>query len=107
MDPEQQKEFVTIMDEVGRTRMPFGRFGPKAFPPQGVPLYDLPYEYLSWFARKGFPERRLGELLRFVYLAKLDGADAMFDVFRTKGRTSLRKPRRTNWTFNPDDSAES
>ena len=106
MDPDQQDEFINIMDEIGRTHMPYGKFGPKEFPPHGVPLYDLPYEYLAWFARKGFPERRLGELMRYVYLAKLDGADAMFDVFRTDGKTSLKKPRRKNWTFSPGESSE-
>ncbi len=99
MDPELEDAFINTMDAIGRTRMPFGKFGPEQFPPDGVPLYDLPYEYLAWFARKGFPAGRLGELLRFVYLAKLDGADAMFDVFRVKGRTSLRRPRQTGWAF--------
>ena len=29
--------------------MPFGKYGPLHFPPRGVPLYDLPVEYLAWF----------------------------------------------------------
>ena len=103
MNAEQEEEFVDLMDAVGRTHMPFGKFGPGQFPPVGVPLYDLPYEYLAWFARKGFPKGRLGELMRFIYLAKQDGAGAMFDVFRVAGRTQLRKTRQKDWNF---DGAE-
>ena len=33
--------------EIEKTRMPFGKFGPKSFPPAGVPIYDLPAEYLG------------------------------------------------------------
>ncbi len=82
-------------------RMPFGKFGPKHFPPSGIPICDLPYEYLAYFSRKGFPRGRLGELLEIIYLAKRDGADAVFDPLRTRngGRASLRKPRRRHWGF--------
>ena len=94
--------------EVAVTRMPFGRFGPASYPPDGVPLYDLPYEYLAYFARKGFPDGRLGELMKVVFDIKRDGADAMFDALRSRAgrRTILRRQRRTRWTFN-DESRES
>jgi len=76
--------------------MPFGKFGPAHFPPRGIPIYDLPLEYLGWFARKGFPRGRLGELLRIVHQMKVDGADCAFDAMRERagGKTSLRTPRR-------------
>ena len=49
---------------IEKTCMPFGKFGPKFHAPNGVPIYDLPAEYLMWFANKaGFPKGRLGELL--------------------------------------------
>jgi len=72
--------------------MPFGKFGPAHFPPRGVPLFDLPVEYLEWFAKKGFPQGRLGELLRIVHQLKVDGCDEIFDETRRQrgGRTSLR-----------------
>jgi uncharacterized protein (DUF3820 family) len=82
------------MEAIGRMRMPYGKFGPSHFPPDGVPIYDLPAEYLSWFATKaGWPKGRLGGLLQMVYQMKVDGADAVFDVFRRRagGRTKLRK----------------
>jgi uncharacterized protein (DUF3820 family) len=79
--------------EIGQTFMPFGKFGPEKFPPRGVPLYDLPVEYLHWFAQHGFPIGRLGELLRIVHQLKVDGCDEVFDAFRRArgGRTLLRQ----------------
>jgi len=78
--------------EIEKTRMPFGRYGP-ANHPDGVPIYDLPAEYLSYFAKVGWPKSRLGELLRIVYQMKVDGADCAFDLMRKRagGRTQLRK----------------
>jgi uncharacterized protein (DUF3820 family) len=106
MNPAGQDELARTLGEIARTHMPFGKYGPKEYPPRGVPIYDLPYEYLAWFARKGaFPKGRLGELLEFVYLAKRDGADAVFDPVRKirGGRTSLRSERQTNWSFEDDE----
>ncbi|HEX8371284.1 MAG TPA: DUF3820 family protein [Chthoniobacterales bacterium] len=80
------------LSEIIGGRMPFGKFGPKFFPPVGVPLYDLPVEYLEWFSKKGFPKGRLGELLKIVHQLKVEGCDEIFDATRRKrgGRTSLR-----------------
>src|SRR4051812_2545564 len=87
------------LGEIEQTRMPFGRFGPKSFPPLGTPIYDLPVEYLGWFERKaGWPRGRLGELLRMVYQMKADGSDLAFDPMRRRagGKAPLRpsKPPR-------------
>jgi uncharacterized protein (DUF3820 family) len=81
--------------DIARMHMPFGKYGPHHFPPKGVPLYDLPLEYLTWFARRGFPNGRLGELLRILHQLKTDGCDEVFDEFRRKrgGRTSLREKK--------------
>ena len=89
------------LEEIGRTFMPFGKYGPQHFPPKGVPIYDVPAEYLGWFANKaGFPKGRLGELLRMVHQMKADGSDIVFDVFRKRnGRTDLKPPKRKTWTF--------
>lgn len=90
------------LEEIGRTFMPFGKFGPAHFPPEGAPIYDIPAEYLGWFAnRAGFPKGRLGELLRMVYQMKVDGSDVVFDPFRRKngGRTELRPEKRKSWDF--------
>lgn len=86
---------ATDLAEIASGYMPFGKFGPDHFPPRGVPLYDLPVEYLNWFAHKGFPQGRLGELLRIIHQLKVDGCDEVFDRFRKArgGRTSLREKR--------------
>lgn len=87
--------------EIAQTRMPFGKFGPANFPPRGVPIYDLPVEYLGWFAKTGFPKGRLGVLLRMIYQMKADGADCAFDPARAAagGRHPLRHPRRKKFEF--------
>ena len=99
IDPE---EFADTMAEIGRTRMPFGKYGPKGYPPFGVPIYDLPFEYLQWFTHKGgFPSGRLGELLDLLYHIKKDGSDEVFAPFRMKagGRTRLRKKKPREYRF--------
>lgn len=87
--------------EIGRTFMPFGKYGPQHFPPSGVPIYDIPAEYLGWFANNaGFPKGRLGVLLQMVHQMKADGSDVVFDVFRKKrGRTDLKPTKQKSWKF--------
>lgn len=48
--------------------MPFGKY-------KGTPLYRLPVSYLEWFARKGFPNGKLGMQLQTLYEIKLNGLD--------------------------------
>jgi uncharacterized protein (DUF3820 family) len=91
------------LDEIERTCMPFGKFGPDNFPPRGVPLYDLPVEYLGWFAKQAsWPRGRLGQLLQIVHQMKVDGSDLAFDPMRRRagGRRSLRPPPpKRNFSF--------
>lgn len=90
------------LEAIERTFMPFGKFGPKQYPPKGLPICDLPAEYLGWFAAKsGWPKGRLGELLRIVHQMKADGSDMAFDEIRKKagGQSALRKPRQKNFDF--------
>ena len=94
--------FRDTLTEIVRFRMPFGKYGPSNYPPSGVPLYDLPVEYLSWFkAKGGFPKGRLGELMEIVHALKVDGSDAVFDPIRSKagGRTKLRPERKKDFRF--------
>ena len=52
-----QAQMQKDLAEIGRTYMPFGKYGPAHYPPNGLPIYDLPAEYLMWFANKGgFPK---------------------------------------------------
>lgn len=94
---ELAAQMLADLPEIEQTHMPFGKFGPANHPPNGVPIYDLPAEYLGWFARKGgFPRGRLGELLRIVYQMKIDGSDSAFDEMRRRagGKTALRPARK-------------
>lgn len=101
MDVDTKVAAAAVLEQIGRYHMPFGLFGPNHYPPKGVPIYDLPAEYLAWFALKGFPEGRLGQLLRIVYQTKADGCDAVFDLIRQRagGRFKLRKPPQREWRF--------
>lgn len=98
MDPE---DFRSLLAEIGRTFMPFGKFGRQEYPPAGVPVMDLPVEYLSWFKQRGFPKGRLGELMACVYEIKETGMDSVFDPLRAKrgGRYPLRQERRRSVSF--------
>jgi len=51
---------------LAKTAMPFGRY-------KGSLLIDLPEPYLLWFADKGFPEGRLGMLLKLSLEIKING----------------------------------
>jgi len=58
-----------------QTRMPFGKHS-------GMLLIDLPEPYLVWFAGQGFPNSKLGEMLRAVYEIKLNGLEYLFEPLR-------------------------
>ncbi len=69
-DPQRLMELV-------ETKMPFGRY-------KGRALIDLPEPYLVWFEGKGFPEGKLGDMLRSVYEIKLNGLEYLFRPLRRK-----------------------
>jgi len=98
-----REEFAVMLEEIGRTRMPFGRYGPGHYPPDGVPLYELPSEYLQWFVERGggFPVGRLGELMRLVYEIKIHGMGEVFAPLRLAcgGRMKLGRKRPRDYRF--------
>ena len=55
-----------LLIQLTQTKMPFGKF-------KGSLLCDLPVSYLEWFNAKGFPDGKLGMLLRTIYEIKLNG----------------------------------
>ena len=57
------------------TKMPFGKY-------KDYRLVDLPERYLVWFSQKGFPEGKLGDMLRAVYEIKLNGLEYLFRKFK-------------------------
>ena len=95
------EDFRNLLAEIARVRMPFGKFGPKEYPPSGVPVMDLPPEYLAWFKERGFPKGRLGELMEIVFEVKAAGVDCVFDPLRAMqgGRFKLRKQRPRSFDF--------
>ena len=88
---EFEEEVRETLRQLHDYRMPFGRFGPANVPPRGRLVYELPYEYLRWFERKGYPDGRLGYLMKFVHDVKRDGAEQIFAPLRRARDT----PRRT------------
>jgi uncharacterized protein (DUF3820 family) len=97
----EREDFRNLLGEIGKTRMPFGKFGIKAYPPAGVPIIDLPVEYLVWFKDRGFPKGRLGELMAQVCEIKEVGMDSVFDPLRhaAGGRFPLHSARRKSFGF--------
>jgi uncharacterized protein (DUF3820 family) len=96
-----REEFRNLLIEIGKTHIPFGKFGIKAYPPAGVPIIDLPMEYLCWFLERGFPKGRLGELMAQVCEIKSVGMDSVFDPIRKAngGRFKLQPTRPKSFDF--------
>ncbi|WP_075090922.1 DUF3820 family protein [Haloferula sp. BvORR071] len=99
----EREDFRNLLAEIGGTYMPFGKYGRMAVPPRGMPIYDLPEEYLFWFKERGFPKGRLGELMAIVCEIKGVGMDSLFDPIRQAkgGRVSFHPKRKKAHRF-PD-----
>ena len=54
--------------KLAHTKMPYGKY-------KGRNLIDLPEHYVVWYNNKGFPEGKLGDMLRLVYELKLNGLE--------------------------------
>ncbi|MCK0157558.1 DUF3820 family protein [Cellulophaga sp. F20128] len=54
--------------ELAHYRMPFGKY-------KGWYLVHLPEPYLVWFNQKGFPEGKLGILLKSMLEIKINGLE--------------------------------
>lgn len=63
--------------ELAAAKMPFGKHA-------GMLLIDLPETYVVWFAGEGFPDGKLGDMLRTVYEIKVNGLEYLFDPLRPK-----------------------
>jgi uncharacterized protein (DUF3820 family) len=96
-----REDFRNLLEEIGGTRMPFGKYGRKECPPDGFPIHDLPLEYLSWFKERGFPKGRLGELMAIVWEVKACGMDGVFDPLRQAlgGRRRYKPARPREFRF--------
>ena len=65
LSPDKEK-----LIELAHYKMPFGKF-------KGRYLVDLPEPYLVWFNQKGFPNGKLGMLLRSMYEIKVNGLESL------------------------------
>jgi uncharacterized protein (DUF3820 family) len=74
MDPILPFDHNALL-ELAEMRMPFGKH-------EGMRLIDLPEPYVVWFARQGFPERKLGRMLAVVYEVKVNGLEYLFEPLR-------------------------
>ena len=57
-----------LLIKLAHTKMPFGKHA-------GWLISDLPVSYLEWFARKGFPQGKLGMQLQTIYEIKINGLE--------------------------------
>jgi uncharacterized protein len=67
----------TILIQLVTMKMPFGKY-------KDIVLCNLPVSYLEWFARKGFPQGRMGMLLQTMYEIKLNGLDYLLEPLKKK-----------------------
>ncbi len=57
--------------------MPYGKY-------KGRLLADLPGNYLNWFARKGFPQGEIGQLLALMQELDHNGLTSLLDPLRKR-----------------------
>jgi len=70
MKPEDLETLVT-------RKMPFGKY-------EGWILADLPGPYLNWFAREGFPNGEIGQLLQLMHEIDHNGLSDLLTPLRQR-----------------------
>lgn len=68
MNPEDLQLLVSYV-------MPYGKY-------KGRVIADLPGNYLAWFARKGFPPGKLGQLLALMLELDHNGLSSLLAPLR-------------------------
>ena len=69
---EVQMPDGSMLQQLITMQMPFGKY-------KGTILRNLPISYLEWFARKGFPQNKLGALLQCLLEIKMNGLEELLD----------------------------
>ncbi len=77
VSPDKEK-----LIELAHYKMPFGKF-------KGRYLVDLPEPYLVWFNQKGFPDGKLGMLLKSMHEIKVNGLEPL--IWRVQKDFPLKK----------------
>ena len=70
MKPEDLQRLVTL-------EMPFGKH-------KGTLIADLPGNYLTWFAREGFPSGEIGRLLHLMHEIDHNGLSDLLKPLRNR-----------------------
>jgi uncharacterized protein (DUF3820 family) len=70
MKPEDLQRLVTL-------QMPFGKH-------KGTLIADLPGNYLTWFAREGFPSGEIGRLLALMHEIDHNGLSDLLRPLRNR-----------------------
>ena len=68
------------LKKIANMKMPFGKY-------KGRCLIGLPEPYLVWFAREGFPDNKLGELLQLTLEIKINGLEKLIYPLQENGVT--------------------
>ena len=68
MNPEDLQRLVTL-------EMPYGKY-------KGRRIADLPGNYLTWFAREGFPKGEIGRLLALMHEIDHNGLSDLLKPLR-------------------------
>lgn len=68
MNAEDLQRLVTL-------QMPFGKH-------KGTLIADLPGNYLTWFAREGFPKGEIGRLLQLMHEIDHNGLSGLLKPLR-------------------------
>ena len=70
MKPEDLERLMTLA-------MPFGKH-------KGTLIADLPGNYLTWFAREGFPKDEIGRLLQLMHEIDHNGLSGLLQPLRRR-----------------------
>jgi len=63
------------LETLVRLEMPFGKY-------KGRVIADLPGNYLTWFAREGFPKGEIGRLLQLMHEIDHNGLSGLLTPLR-------------------------
>lgn len=58
------------LEELANYKMPFGKY-------KGQYLVNIPEPYFTWFKQKGFPEGKLGWMMREMDEIKINGLEPL------------------------------
>ncbi len=60
--------------ELVNYKMPFGKYKNRR-------LLDIPEYYYAWFNQKGFPQGKLGAMMREMYEIKINGLEFLLEKY--------------------------